>query len=130
MVSHTIWDSSTFRELNKLDTRVGLDGLSADDEISRILHEEEARAEELITKYRAGLELIAEALLEHETISGDEVYRLLNLSGANITPVKDTSFTTDAVTASDFTEAPVDSVVESDEAAVADVDEPANSSAD
>src|SRR5690606_32181659 len=38
-----------------------------DDEIAKILHGEEQRAHDLLTKHRRGLELIAEALLEHET---------------------------------------------------------------
>ncbi len=48
-----------------------------DEEISRILTEQENRATELLTKHRRGLELIAEALLEHETIDGPEVARLI-----------------------------------------------------
>ena len=48
-----------------------------DEEIARILHSQEARAAELLTKYRRGLELIAEALLEHETIDGPTVAKLI-----------------------------------------------------
>jgi cell division protease FtsH len=48
-----------------------------DDEIARILFEEEQRAHELLEKYRAGLVLIAEALLEHETIDGPTVASLI-----------------------------------------------------
>ena len=48
-----------------------------DAEIARILHEQEARAAELLRKYRRGLELIAEALLEHETIDGPTVAGLI-----------------------------------------------------
>ncbi len=51
-----------------------------DDEIRRILVEMEDRSRDLITEYRHGLDLIARALLEHETISGDEVSRLIELS--------------------------------------------------
>ena len=50
-----------------------------DEEIGRILHDQEQRATELITHHRRGLELIAEALLEHETIDGPEVARLIQL---------------------------------------------------
>jgi cell division protease FtsH len=70
-----------------------------DDEISRILHEEEARAEELINKYRAGLVLIAEALLEQETIDGPTVAKLIQQGldetgvdeqlDANVLPIPD-----------------------------------------
>ena len=48
-----------------------------DDEIAKILTAQEARAEELLTKHRRGLELIAEALLEHETIDGPAVGKLI-----------------------------------------------------
>ena len=48
-----------------------------DEEIARILHEQEDRAANLIRTHRRGLELIAEALLEHETIDGPEVARLI-----------------------------------------------------
>ncbi|MEX2626934.1 MAG: ATP-dependent zinc metalloprotease FtsH [Ilumatobacteraceae bacterium] len=48
-----------------------------DEEISRILTEQENRATELLTKHRRGLELIAESLLEYETIDGPEVARLI-----------------------------------------------------
>jgi cell division protease FtsH len=48
-----------------------------DDEIAKILHIQEERAFELITKHRRGLELIAEALLEHETIDGPAVAKLI-----------------------------------------------------
>ena len=48
-----------------------------DEEIARILTEQEQRATELLTKHRRGLELIAEALLEQETIDGREVANLI-----------------------------------------------------
>jgi cell division protease FtsH len=48
-----------------------------DEEIARILTEQESRARELITKHRRGLELIADALLEHETIDGPMVASLI-----------------------------------------------------
>jgi cell division protease FtsH len=48
-----------------------------DDEIARILRDQENRAEELITKHRRGLELVAEALLEQETIDGPAVASLI-----------------------------------------------------
>jgi len=48
-----------------------------DDEIAKILHTQEERAAQLLSKYRRGLELIAEALLEHETIDGPTVARLI-----------------------------------------------------
>ena len=48
-----------------------------DDEIARILRNQESRAEELLNKHRRGLELVAEALLEQETIDGPTVASLI-----------------------------------------------------
>ena len=48
-----------------------------DDEIAKILHGEEQRARDLLETHRRGLELIAEALLEHETIDGPTVAKLI-----------------------------------------------------
>ncbi len=48
-----------------------------DEEIARILTQQEERASGLLTKHRRGLELIAESLLEHETIDGREVAKLI-----------------------------------------------------
>jgi cell division protease FtsH len=50
-----------------------------DEEIARILTDQEQRATDVITRHRRGLELIAEALLERETIDGPEVARLIHL---------------------------------------------------
>ncbi len=50
-----------------------------DEEIARILTDQEQRATEVITRHRRGLELIAEALLEHETIDGPEVAKLIHI---------------------------------------------------
>ena len=51
-----------------------------DKEIQRILCEQQDRCRATLTKYRYGLDLVARALLEHETISGDEVERLIAVS--------------------------------------------------
>ena len=48
-----------------------------DEEINRILRSQETRAMELLAKHRTGLDLVAEALLEHETIDGAEVAKLV-----------------------------------------------------
>ncbi len=50
-----------------------------DEEIARILTDQEQRATDVITRHRRGLELIAEALLERETIDGPEVARLIHV---------------------------------------------------
>jgi cell division protease FtsH len=48
-----------------------------DAEIGRILHSQEQRAADLLDKHRRGLDMIAEALLEHETIDGPAVAELI-----------------------------------------------------
>ena len=48
-----------------------------DDETARILREQEERARVTLTKHRRGLDLVAAALLEHETIDGATVARLI-----------------------------------------------------
>ncbi|MET0145965.1 MAG: ATP-dependent zinc metalloprotease FtsH [Ilumatobacteraceae bacterium] len=48
-----------------------------DEEVARILTEQEQRAIDVLHKHRRGLELIAEALLEQETIDGREVANLI-----------------------------------------------------
>jgi cell division protease FtsH len=50
-----------------------------DEEVERILRHQEERCRETLTEHRAGLDLVARALLEHETIDGSEVYRLVAL---------------------------------------------------
>ena len=64
-----------------------------DEEIRRILREAEDGCRDLLVEYRNGLDLIARALLEHESINGDEVYRLLQLSGADIKVPQELSLT-------------------------------------
>ena len=49
-------------------------------EIARILHEQEARALELLKKHRAALDSVAETLLERETMDGAEVASLVHAS--------------------------------------------------
>ena len=44
-----------------------------DEEVERILRDEENRARKVLGEYRAGLEAVARALLERETLDGDEV---------------------------------------------------------
>jgi cell division protease FtsH len=49
-----------------------------DEEVERILRSMEDRTVELLTRYRPGLEAVAKALLEHETLDGLEVERLVD----------------------------------------------------
>ncbi len=51
-----------------------------DEEVERILREQEQRCREILTENRNGLDLVARALLEHETIDGAEVTRLVELA--------------------------------------------------
>ena len=44
------------------------------------MHEQEARAFEVLSKHRRALDLVAEALLERETIDGSEVARIVHES--------------------------------------------------
>ncbi|MFT6390506.1 MAG: cell division protease FtsH [Ilumatobacter sp.] len=48
-----------------------------DEEISKMLTDQEQRANEILVRHRRGLELIAESLLEHETIDGPAVALLI-----------------------------------------------------
>lgn len=60
-----------------------------DDEVERILREQEARAIEVLTLHRRGLEALAHALLEHETLDGESAARLID--EAHGEPVHDRS---------------------------------------
>ncbi len=53
-----------------------------DKEIQRILRDQETRCRELLTENRNALDLLARQLLEHETISGAEVDRLIDVANA------------------------------------------------
>ena len=48
-----------------------------DEEVQGILRVQEDRARELLAKHRPGLDLVAEALLDRETIDGSEVVQLV-----------------------------------------------------
>jgi cell division protease FtsH len=49
-----------------------------DEEVERILREQEERTRKLLTEHRPGLDAVAHALLERETVDGDEVARLVD----------------------------------------------------
>ena len=63
-----------------LQTRDYADGTSRmiDEEVELILRTEETRAQELLSTHRPALEAVAAALLEQETLTGEEVARLTN----------------------------------------------------
>ena len=49
-----------------------------DEEVERILRQEESRARRILRLHRRGLNAVAEALLEHETLNGADVARLVD----------------------------------------------------
>ena len=51
-----------------------------DEEVEKILREQEERCRVVLRENRRGLDLVARALLEHETIDGEEVQRLIELA--------------------------------------------------
>jgi cell division protease FtsH len=60
-----------------------------DEEVEKILREQEDRCRVVLRENRHGLDLVARALMEHETIDGDEVQRLIGIgrTGAPIESV-------------------------------------------
>jgi cell division protease FtsH len=56
-----------------------------DEEVERILREQQERCRVVLGDNRNGLDLVARALLEHETIEGTEVTRLLELASPGST---------------------------------------------
>ena len=57
-----------------------------DEEVEKILREQEDRCREVLGANRKGLDLVARALLEHETIDGDEVQRLIEVGRSGAAP--------------------------------------------
>jgi cell division protease FtsH len=57
-----------------------------DEEVERILREQEDRCRETLRSYRPALDAVAQALLEHETIDGVEVRRLIDEAMGTGTP--------------------------------------------
>jgi len=83
-----------------------------DDEIKRILTDQEQRCREMLTTNRKALNLIARGLLEHETLSGADVNRLIEIASGNTSNDADDSPTSGSESAS-TSEAPSDSATES-----------------
>ena len=54
-----------------------------DEEVERILRDQEQRCRALLREHRDALDLVARALLEHETIPGSEVQRLVDVARTN-----------------------------------------------
>jgi cell division protease FtsH len=57
-----------------------------DQEVERILREQQDRCRGVLKEYRHALDLVARALLEHETINGAEVLRLIGVSRSGPAP--------------------------------------------
>jgi len=57
-----------------------------DEEVERILREQEERCRQTLRTYRPGLDAVARALREHETIDGAEVKRLIAAAMGTDTP--------------------------------------------
>jgi len=57
-----------------------------DEEVEKILREQEDRCRQTLGANRGGLDLVARALLEHETIDGDEVKRLIEIAHTGVAP--------------------------------------------
>ncbi|HEX4820535.1 MAG TPA: ATP-dependent zinc metalloprotease FtsH [Acidimicrobiales bacterium] len=57
-----------------------------DEEVEKILREQEDRCRQTLGANRGGLDLVARALLEHETIDGDEVKRLIDIAHTGVAP--------------------------------------------
>ncbi len=55
-----------------------------DRETQRILNEQEERCRDLLTTHRTALNLVARNLLEHETLSGAEVNRLISVANGDL----------------------------------------------
>jgi cell division protease FtsH len=58
-----------------------------DEEVTRILFEQEERAQRILEQHRAGLEAVSRMLLDRETIDGEEVARIIDEE--NGSPVHD-----------------------------------------
>ncbi len=76
-----------------------------DDETRRILVEMEERCKVLLQNHRGALDLIARRLLEHETVSGEEVDRLIRLSIED--PIKAAETLAQAVPKASVRDAPI-----------------------
>ena len=57
-----------------------------DEEVEKVLRDMEDRCRQILVDHRNGLDLVARALLEHETIDGAEVLRLIHIGQGTIAP--------------------------------------------
>ena len=59
-----------------------------DEEVEHILREQEERARDALRRNRAGLDAVARALRERETVDGAEVGRLVDDAAGRLTPLR------------------------------------------
>jgi cell division protease FtsH len=83
-----------------------------DEEVEAILREQEQRTVATLTKYRPALDAIAQGLLDHETLDGDDITRLADTAmgfkaGGARTPVQPDTVTPDPTPAPVIADAPV-----------------------
>jgi cell division protease FtsH len=76
-------------------------GRIIDEETQRILREQEERCRDLLTTNRNALNLVARNLLEHETLSGAEVNRLIAVANDDVASVRGGTATSDLLTSSE-----------------------------
>lgn len=104
------WNSSSqvFLGDGLMNTRDYSDDMAKviDEEVERILREQEARAIEVLTLHRRGLESLAAALIEHETIDGDTAARLIDEAHGGPVHPQGTKTVATMVTAPVVTETP------------------------
>ena len=67
-----------------------------DEEVEKILRACEAQCEKLLVEHRNGLDLVARGLLEHETLDGTEVRRLVGLASGAVSPTPPDAILQDA----------------------------------
>ena len=66
-----------------------------DEEVEKVLRGMETRCRDLLIEHRNALDLVARALLEHETIDGGEVRRLIEIGDGTLTTSPATTAATD-----------------------------------
>ncbi|HYW68102.1 MAG TPA: cell division protein FtsH, partial [bacterium] len=71
------------REMGRVKDHSEATAVVIDREIRTLVEEASARAEKLLSDNRDKLELLAEALLEHETLSGEDVDELFGVAPKN-----------------------------------------------
>ena len=98
-----------------------------DKEVEKILRKQESRCRETLTTHRKALDFVAKALLEYETIAGDDVLRLIEASKNGSDPAEILASIANASTALDANSVD-DSPTDDDDAAESAASASSNSS--